>query len=167
MIDVRLLVKTWLLIDSLPQPDGSIKQNPLPPLLASLFQLGGTFPNNDPNRVYVAHLPQGFDPTFGPGVVVRIGSGTTAGTGGGSAHPEIPIIMPRMQITVFAGGQQYEIAAQVYRTIYDWIQRRTSIAIPDIGFIFSCLEQVEGQDVEDPHTHQATNISFWKLMVAE
>ncbi len=173
MIDVPFAVKTWLLLDSITLPDGTTKQNQLPTLLNSMFTTGGTFPNNDPNRVYVGHLVPGFDPKYGPGVVLRIGSGASAGTGGGSAHPEIPLLMPRMQLTTWAGVNQYDIARQIYRSIYDWIQRSNGIDLGqdtfgnNIGFILSCTEQVEAQDVDDVHTGFATTVSFWKLMMRE
>lgn len=173
MIDVPFAIKTWLLLDQITLPDGTVKLNTLPGLLQSMFTTGGAFPNNDPNRVYVGHLVPGFDPTYGPGVVIRIGTGAAAGTGGGSAHPEMPLLMPRMQITTWANINQYDIARQIYRAIYDWIQRMTSVDLGvdsqgnNIGFILSCTEQVEGQDVDDPHTGFATTVSFWKLMMRE
>lgn len=167
MTDANLLVRTWLMLDSLPPPIGI---NPLPILLQTMFSTAGgpgPFPNNTANRIYAGHFPQGFDPNFGPGVVIRVGSGTTAGTGGGSAHSEIPLLMPRMQISVYAGLQQYQICRQVYLAVYEWIQRRTNIDLGDTGYVLSCLEQVEGQDIDDPNTHFAANISFWKLILRE
>ena len=173
MIDVNIAVRTWLLLDSVALPDGSVKTNQIPPLLTSLFTPGGAAPNDDPLRIYAGHLVPGFDPQYGPGYVIRVGGGTTAGTGGGSAHPEIPIIMPRMQLTTWAGINQYKIARDLYRAAYEWIQRMTNVELGfdvagnHIGYVMSCIEQVEGQDVDDPHTGFATNISFWKLMMRE
>jgi len=173
MIDVNIAVRTWLLLDSIILPDGTVKQNQLPVILNSLFVSGGAFPNNNAQRVYAGHLVPGFDPQYGPGVVIRVGTGAAAGTGGGSAHPEIPIIMPRMQLTTWAGVNQYQICRQLYRAIYDWIQRMTNVDLGldtqgnNIGYVLSAIEQVEGQDVDDPHTGFATNISFWKLMMRE
>jgi len=173
VIDAPLAVKTWLLLDQVTLPGGVVKQNALPGLLQSMFTAGGAFPNNNANRVYVGHLVPGFDPQYGPGVVILVGSGTTAGTGGGSAHPEIPIAMPRMQITVFAQPSQYYIARQIYRAIYDWIQRMNNVELGfddqgnHVGYVMSCTELVEGQDVDDPKTGDAMNISFWKLMLRE
>jgi len=165
MIAPAFTVLTWLLADSVIE-GGITIFNPLPILLQSLF-VSGPFPNDDFKRVYVGHLPQGFDPSFGPGVVVRVGAGTTAGTGGGAAHPEIPITSPRVQVTTLAGRQQYDIADQTYGVIHDWIHRRNGIDLGAAGFVLSSLEQVEGQQVEDPHTYFATNISFWKMMLRE
>jgi hypothetical protein len=112
-------------------------------------------------------LIPGFDPKYGPGIVIRVGSGTTAGTSGGSAHPEIPVISPRMQLTFWGKETQYQVARQVYRAAYDWMQRRTNIDLGDAGYILSCLEQVEGQDYDDPNTGLAAVVSFWKLMLLE
>lgn len=167
MTDSLLLLRTWLLAATLPSEPNP---NPLPALLQTMFTAAGgpgAFPNDDPNRVYAGHFPVGFDPNYGPGVVIRVGSGTTAGSGGGSSHPEIPLLSPRIQVTCYAGIQQYLIARQTYAAIYDWIQRRCNIDLGAAGYVLSCLEQVEGQDIEDPHLHYATNVSFWKLMLRE
>src|SRR6266516_1084709 len=166
MLDPNILVRKWLLTSSMVM-DGQLVTNQVPALLQSLFTSGGTPPNNTPDRIYGGHLVPGFDPAFGPGLVVRVGSGASAGTGGGSAHPEIPITMPRMQVTAWAGINQYYIARQLYGAAYDWMQRRNNIDLGDVGYIFSCLEQVEGQDIDDPHTSQATVMGFWKLMLRE
>jgi len=173
MIDVGIAIRTWLQLDSITEIDGTFKQNQIPSILAANFTLGGEFPNNDPNRIYIGHLVAGFDAQYGPGIVVRVGAGTSAGTGGGSAHPEIPIIMPRLQLTAWADKENYILARKVYRAAYDWMQRAVNIELgtdtggEHIGFIMSCQEQVEGQDFDDPHTGFATNISFWKIQMRE
>ncbi len=159
MIDVSLLAKTWLLTDPL---NGEV--NPVLALLNSLFTSGGVSPNDTPNRVWSGHLPVGFDPKYGPGIVVRVGSGTATGTAGGSAHPEAPILNPRLQLTVFGLANYYTVPRQVYRAVFDWWHGRTNINLGDAGYVLTCLEQVEGQDVADPHTNQATIVSYWRFM---
>jgi hypothetical protein len=167
MIDANVLVRTWLLTPSL-TIEGQLVVNQVPLLLQSLFTPGAPPPNDDPlKRIYAGHLRPGFDPNFGPALVVRVGSGTTAGTGGGAAHSELPIVMPRMQLTAWANVSQYDIARQLYAAAYDWMQRRNGIDLGGAGYILSCLEQVEGQDVDDPHTGFATVFGFWKLMLRE
>ena len=166
MIDANLLLRTWLLTASL-TIDGNLVTNQVPVLLNALFTSGGAYPNNTPNRIYAGHLVPGFDPQYGPGIVIRVGGGTSAGTGGGSAHPEIPVISPRMQVTCWAKVNQYDVARQLYRAAYDWMQRRTNINLGDVGYILSSLEQVEGQDYDDPQTGLAAVISFWKIMALE
>jgi len=78
VISPGLLIKTWLLTDSVAGVDIT---NPLLPLLLDLFVSGAPFPNDDPNRVYVGHLPQGFDVTFGPDL------GLTSFSFGCRCHP--------------------------------------------------------------------------------
>jgi hypothetical protein len=159
MIDVNLLVVTWLLTDPL-----NGEPNPVNALLTSLFTSGGVSPNDSPQRVYAGHLPVGFDTKYGPGIVVRVGGGTASGTAGGSAHPEAPILNPRMQITVYGTGNFYEVPRRIYRAIFDWMHQRTGVDFGSLGYVLSCLEQVEGQDIADPHTNQATIVSYWRLM---
>jgi hypothetical protein len=158
VIDVNLLLRTWLLTDPL-----NGQPNPVLALLTSLFTPGAAAPNNTPQRIYSGHLPAGFDTKFGPGVVVGVGGGTATGTTGGSAHPEAPILNPRMRITVFGTNNDYTTTRQVYRAIWDWIHGKTNINLGDAGFVLACLEQVEGQDVPDVHTGQATVVSWFQL----
>jgi hypothetical protein len=159
VIDVNLLALAWLLTDPL-----AGEANPVLALLNSLFTPGGVSPNDTPQRIYAGHLPVGFDTKYGPGVVIRVGSGAATGTSGGSAHPEAPILNPRLQHTVYGLGNYYTVPRQVYRATFDWWHGRTNIDLGDAGYVLSCLEQVEGQDIPDPHTNQATVVSFWRLM---
>jgi hypothetical protein len=158
MIDVNNLLRTWLLTDPL-----NNQANPVIELLTNLFSPGAPPPNNTPNRIYSGHLPPGFDPTFGPGIVVRVGSGTSTGTAGGSAEAEAPILNPRMQISVFGDGNDYTTTREVYRSIFDWIHGKTNVDLGDAGYVLTCLEQVEGQDIPDAHTGKATVVSYWRL----
>jgi hypothetical protein len=164
MIDANILVRSWLLTPSL-IIDGQVVVNQVPVVLAQFFTTGGSSPNNTSERIYGGHLIPGFDPLFGPGIVVRVGGGTSAGTGGGSAHPDLPLNMPRMQLTAWAGVNQYDIARQLYGACFDWMHGRNMIDLNTDGFINSCVEQVEGQDVDDPHTGLATVAGFWSLVI--
>ena|SRR5437016_745762 len=166
MIDSNVLVRSWLLTPSL-TIEGTLVINQVPVLLTSLFTSGAPPPNDSPLRIYAGHLRPGFDPKFGPGLVIRVGGGTTGGAGGGAAHPELPLIMPRMQLTSWADVSQYDIARQLYAAAYDWMQRRNGISLGTAGYVISSLEQVEGQDIDDPHTGFATVVGFWKLMLRE
>jgi hypothetical protein len=158
VIDVTLLAMTWLMTDPL-----NGEANPVLALLNSMFTTGGASPNDTPNRVYDSHLPVGFDAKYGPGIVVRVGVGTATGTTGGSAHPEAPILNPRLQLTVYGLGNYYSPPRQVYRAIFDWMHQKTNVDLGAAGYVLSCLEQVEGQAVADPHTGQATIVSYWQL----
>jgi hypothetical protein len=147
MTDANLLLRTWLLTASI---NGVAN-----PVLAVL-----TSPN-----IYAGHLPPGVDTSIDPAIVVRGGGGTASATGGGSAHPEIPIIRPRMQITAWCGPNQFLLARQIYGAIFDWLHGKTQLDLGSVGFVLSCLEETEGQDVTDPHTGFATVVSFWNLLL--
>ena len=162
MIDANQLVLDWMLTPSL-TINGELVVNQVPVLLASLLTPGGAYPNNTADRIYAGHLIPGFDAKYGPGGVIRIGPGTSAGTGGGSAHPEAPIISPRVQMTWWAPAAQYDMARKLYRASFDWMHGRNNLDFGDVGYILSCLEQVEGQDYDDPQSGLATNISFWQV----
>jgi len=148
MIDANLLLRTWLLSTVV-----NGQPNPVLPVLQT-------------NRIFAGHLPQGLDPKTGPVIVVRTGGGTASATGGGSAHPEIPgLIKPRMQITVWADVDQWQVARAVYGAIFDWLHQQTNVDFGVLGTVLSCLEDTEGQDVSDPHTGYATVVSFWSLAI--
>lgn len=166
MIDTKVLMLKWLLTPSL-QIEGALVENQIPVVLQNLFTPGGAPPNDTPNRVYGSKLVPGFDPKFGPGLVVRVGGGTSTGTSGGSSRAEVPIRDPRMYLTAWANKNQYDIASQLYGAAYDWIQRRNGIDMGDAGYILSCLEVVEGQDIDDLHTGFATVMGIWHLSIDE
>ena len=147
MTDANLLLRTWLLTASI---------NAVPnPVLAVL-----TNPN-----IYAGHLPPGVDTSIDPAIVIRGGGGTASATGGGSAHPEIPLIRPRMQITAWCGPNQFQLARQIYGAIFDWLHGKTRVDFGVAGFVLSCLEETEGQDVTDIHTGFATVVSYWNLQL--
>jgi hypothetical protein len=148
LIDANLLLRTWLLT---PAINGV--QNPALAVLTN------------PTNIFAGHLPPGVDTSVEPAIVVRNGGGTASATGGGTAHPEIPIIRPRMQITAWCGPNQFQLARQLYGAIFDWMQGKTAIDLGAAGFVMSSLEETEGQDVTDPHTGFATVVSFWNLLL--
>ena len=147
MIDVNVLLQTWLLTPSI---NGN--PNPVLPLMGSSAQ------------IFSGHLPQGKDPSINPIIVVRVGGGTASATGGGPAQAEVPIITPRMQITTWAGKDRYAQSRQLYCAIWDWLHGKTNVDLSPVGFVLSMLEMTEGQDVSDPQTGLATVVSYWALM---
>lgn len=99
-------------------------------------------------------------------IVIRVGgSGMTSG---GTANTEIPIIDPRMQVSVWAGINEYQKARALDRAIFDWIHAKNSIDLgADVGFALNSVNQVLGQDINDPSTGLATVVSFWHLTLRE
>jgi hypothetical protein len=147
MIDANLFLRTWLLTAVV-----NGQQNPIPGVLGS-------------QQIFAGQVPPGVDTSVAPAIIVRAGGGTASASSGGSAHPEIPIIQPRMQITAWCGPNQFQLARQIYGAAFDWIHGKTAIDLGAIGYALSCLELTEGQDVTDPHTGFATVVSFWSLML--
>jgi hypothetical protein len=164
MVDPNLLLRTWLLTTQLPQPDGSILTNPV---LAALAATPKTAPWPI-TPIFAGHLPEGYDSRQtgnGIAIVVRVGgSGTTSG---GVAHPEIPIIDPRMQISVWAGTNEYQLARVVDRAIFDWIHAKSAVDFGDIGHVLVSLNQVIGQDINDVSSGLATVVSYYHLTLRE
>jgi len=152
-----------MLTDTISLADGTILFNPIPGVLAAnVAQVPWPIP-----PIFAGHLPEKYDPKQtgnGMGIVVRVGgSGVTSG---GVAHPEMPIIDPRMQITVWAGNNEFERARSVDGAIFDWIHAKSSVDFGDIGFVLSSLNQVLGQDITDP-SGLATVVSFYHLTLRE
>jgi hypothetical protein len=144
-------------------PFGGVQSNPL-------LQV---FTDNPPAKlwpttpVFAGHLPEEYDPRQpgnGLAVVVRVGGSGV--TDGGVAHTEMPIIDPRMQITVWAGNNLFELARKMDGAIFDWIHAKSSLDFGDMGFVLSSLNQVLGQDITDP-SGLATVVSWYHLTLRE
>jgi hypothetical protein len=118
--------------------------------------------------IFAGQLPEKYDPRQtgnGMAVVVRVGgSGLTTG---GVAHPEMPIIDPRMEVIVWAGINEFETARSVDRAIFDWIHGKASLDFGDIGFVLTSLNQVLGQDIPDAKTGLSMIVSWYHLTLRE
>jgi hypothetical protein len=165
VIDPNLLLRTWLLTPDLVL-DGVDVSNPV----LTALSLQDPTPANPPDStpIYAGHLPEHYDPRpTGQGVAIVIRVGGSGTTSGGTANAEIPIIDPRMQITVWAGINAYQQARTLDRAIFDWIHAKNNVDLGEAGFVLSSLNQVLGQDINDPSTGYATVVSFWHLMLRE
>jgi hypothetical protein len=155
-IDANLIVRTWLLqpVVLVPADDETGTQalnNPLIPLIG--------------NRVWAGALPEGFDPTNQPGIVVsRGGSGMSSG---GDSEYEIPITNAHIQIRVWAGINGFVTASGIYSVMHDWIDARFNISFPTVGYVMLCNEVVEPMDVRDDSTGYATVIGFFDLKLRD
>jgi hypothetical protein len=164
MVDPNLLLRTWLLTPVVSLPTVGLLANPV------LQALAATNPITPwpATPIFAGHLPEKYDPRQtgnGMAIVVRVGgSGTTTG---GVAHTEIPIIDPRMQIIVWAGLNEYQLARSVDRAIFDWIHAKAPLDFGDVGFVINSLNQVLGQDINDPKSGLATVVSFYHLTLRE
>ena len=149
-----------MLQPSVTLPGGTTQTNPI----LQVFQ------NNAPNEiwpggppVFAGKLPELYNPKqAGHGLAIVVTVGGSAPTDGGVAHPEIPIIDPRMQVRVWAGNYEFVRARQLDGAIYDWIHGKTALVFSGIGFVLSALNQVLGQDMTDP-SGLVTVVSWYHL----
>lgn len=152
MIDANLLLRTWLLSDSVTTKQGEVLTNPLTAVI-------------DNTRVWGGSLPEGFDPSEGPGIViVRGGSGMTSG---GKAENEIPLTNPHVQVKVWAEENKFQVASEIYSLIHDWIDGRNDIDFGDKGYLMSCNESVEPQDLRDPETRFSTVFGYFDMQLRD
>src|SRR5262252_9116541 len=108
MVDPNKLLRAWMLAQSVTgnNPDGTrgIQINTILPV----FQGNPGAIQWPVPSVFAGHLPERYSPKqegHGLAIVVRVGgSGVTSG---GVAHTEMPIIDPRMQVTVWAGNNLF------------------------------------------------------------
>jgi hypothetical protein len=138
MVDTNVLIRKWILS------------------AASITSLLGTNANGS---VYCGDLPEGFDPALGPAIQIVC-------SGGPVPHSEIlSIVDERMQIRVWAGIEQYQLARQIYGAVRDLIHGATGITpAGQNGTVIRCLEVVPGQNITDPDTGWATVLAFYQLM---
>src|SRR5438477_13151713 len=116
MIDGDSLLRAWLL-------------GPLSPVVGLV---GG---------IFVGALPEKYDPRQsgqGMAIVIRSGGSGVSRMSGGGAHAEIPLINPRMQITVWAGENESQLAHTVDRAMFDWLHGRESVNLGDFGLVLWC-----------------------------
>jgi hypothetical protein len=150
LVDPNNLLRTWMLLPSvtLPPPDGTTLFNPI----LQVFQQNTpaeTWPGGPP--VFAGKLPEQYNPRqAGHGLAIVVSVSGSGATDGGVAHPEIPIIDPRMQVKVWAGDYEFLRARQLDCAIYDWIHGKTALVFSGIGFVLTSLNQVLGHDLTDP-----------------
>ena len=133
---------------TLPPPDGTTVTNPI----LQVFEANApaeTWPGGPP--VFAGKLPEQYNPRqAGHGLAIVVSVSGSGATDGGVAHPEIPIIDPRMQVKVWAGDYEFLRARQLDCAIYDWIHGKTGLVFSGIGFVLTAVNQVLGHDFTDP-----------------
>lgn len=124
-------------------------------LMAWLFQCEA-LENLIGTRIYCGTLPRGYKPEVN-------GRAITFLNRGGSAEVEVPIISPSVQIECWAPERCHQQAREVYRAIFDWCHGQTNIDLGEKGYILSCVEELQGQDITDPDTQWASVVSYYRL----
>jgi hypothetical protein len=107
--------------------------------------------------VFSPKIPQDYNPTNGLALAVS--------SRGGTAEDECPILEASIQVLAWAPQDEGLRARALYRAIFDLMHGKTNINLGAAGYIFSAVEEVAGQDGEDPETKWATVTSFFKVMM--
>lgn len=165
MIDHNKLLRTWLLAPQVTLPVIGTISNPVLAVLASQSPAPAVPYPITP--IFAGHLPEKYDPRpTGNGMAVVIRGGGSGVTFGGTAHTEIPIIDPRLEVICWAGNNEFEKARSVDRAIFDWIHAKSCLDLGDVGFVINSLNLVLGQDIYDP-SGLASIVSFYHLTLRE
>jgi hypothetical protein len=170
MIDPNKLLRTWLITPQVTLPVEGTLINPVLSVLAN--QTGNTTGPTPAvpwpiTPIFAGHLPEKYDPRpTGNGLAIVIRGGGSGVTYGGTAHTEIPIIDPRMEIICWGGNNEFEKARSVDRAIFDWIHAKSALDLGDVGFVINSLNLVLGQDVYDT-SGLASIVSFYHLTLRE
>jgi hypothetical protein len=107
---------------------------------------------------YEAETGDGFHPDAGPWIVVSVRSG--------QVHPERVWIEPSMQVRVWAGGNQPDVARARYLEVFDLLDGATNRDFGDDGYVILCSEEMQGQDLTDHLTGYVNVNSYFKLRLA-
>lgn len=111
-------------------------------------------------RVFGEILPEKYDPTSNAGITVSIK--------GGQGHPEIgSLVAVDIQVTCWAGVNQFLLARTLYGAVYDSLHGQNLVTFAGYGTIVSSVEMTQGQAVVDPITGWATIVGAFHVMVRQ
>lgn len=103
-----------------------------------------------------AVLGQGYDPENDrPALVVTVKAGQT--------HSEMPTAKFQMQVTAWAGINQFALARRASYDAWTAVRDIQNVDYGADGFIITLYETTPGQQVTDPDTGWATVISTYEL----
>lgn len=111
------------------------------------------------SRIYGGALPEHYDPTFNPAIVLHIR--------GGHTHPEMPIRTVSVGVTVWAGINEFVQAHAVYEAIFNALHGVCNKNFGADGHVISCLEQTPGQDIPDPEAGWVTVVAFYEMTIRQ
>lgn len=109
----------------------------------------GNFP------IFGGVLAEEFDPTSNPGITISVKGGTT--------HSEMPLQYPSVQVTCWAGVNQFVLAREVYGAVFAALHGLNDIDFGDDGRLISCVEESVGQDITDPDAGWVTVVNSFQL----
>lgn len=105
------------------------------------------------SKVFGGVLPEHYDPSSIVGTSTRIdGPAIVLNVIGGTPEPEMPVQKMTVQVSCWAGINQYLAARQVYYAVFAALHGQANLDFGDDGKLLSLLEQTSGRDVVDPDT---------------
>ena len=141
MIDAVQFARQWLLASSAVQ--------------AFLIEFGdGGYP------VFGEVLPEHFDPTSNPAIVVS--------RKGGLPHAEIAALIDSdVQVRVWAGVNQFALAASLYAAVYDTMHSQSMVTFAGYGTALNSVASDEGQSIVDEDSGWATMIGHFHILLRQ
>lgn len=108
-------------------------------------------------NVFAGILPEHYDPTSNPAVVLT--------TRGGDMSSETPQANPSIQAAVFAGINQFVLAHTVAQAIVSCLHGRNKVNFGADGLIISCVAESVPTESVDPDNGWAMTMTFFKVMI--
>lgn len=125
-------------------------------MLIQLALANGTLTGLVGQNVYGGALPEHFDPTSNPALVLSIAGGRT--------HSEMPLQDAVVQVKVWAGVNQFVLARSAYNAVFNALHGQTNVSFGSNGRLVSCLEAMPAQEVYDPDSGWATLVSHYQVI---
>ena len=107
-------------------------------------------------NVYGGALPEHYDPTSNPALVVT--------PKGGLSHSEMPLLDVDVQVRVWCGINQFVLGRNVYFQVYNALHGVTNVNFGSNGRLVSCLESSTAQELDDEATGWTGLLASYKLI---
>lgn len=109
-------------------------------------------------RVYGGPLPEIYN-------AEADGHAITINVRGGSAHSEIPLVEPSLQIECWGPQLKYADVNALAGLVYDALHGKNMLIVGDVA-IKSSICEVLPQPSTDPDTGWANNVAFYRMLMA-
>jgi hypothetical protein len=125
--------------------------------LLSQSEVTALLGTNQNGSVYCGYdLPEGFDPTLGPGIQIY--------RAGGHSHPEIkPLVEGRVIVRAWAGPEEALVASTLYGAINDVLHGTCGASVA-AGTIVSAIEVTGPFEMTDPETGWIAVYAFYRIL---
>jgi hypothetical protein len=113
-------------------------------------------------RVSATVLPE-YEPETGDGFRPEDGPWIVVSCRGGTVHREKVWIVPSMQVRVWAGENQPDIARARYLQVLELLDGAANLDFDVDGYLLLCWNESLGQDLTDADTRYANVNSYFAL----